>query len=56
MSVGEDIFASILDPATGFLQSSTYLGGPNADTFGTAAIGSDGSLYFLPVSHGYFQR
>ncbi len=53
-SVAGDFFASILDPATGFLQSSTYLGGPNADTFGTAAIGSDGSLYFLPVSNGTF--
>jgi uncharacterized protein (TIGR03437 family) len=52
--VGGDFFASILDPATGMLQASTYLGGPNADTMGTAAIGTDGSLYFLPVQYGSF--
>jgi uncharacterized protein (TIGR03437 family) len=47
--IGGDFFAVTLDPATGFLQSSTFLGGPNADTMGTAALGSDGSLYFLPA-------
>jgi uncharacterized protein (TIGR03437 family) len=47
--LGGDFFAAILDPATGKLQSATFLGGPNLDTFGTAAIGADGSLYFLPA-------
>jgi uncharacterized protein (TIGR03437 family) len=46
---GGDLFAAILDPATGSLQSATFLGGPNPDTFGAAAIGTDGSLYFLPA-------
>jgi uncharacterized protein (TIGR03437 family) len=44
-----DYFAVRLDAATGLLQASTFLGGPNADTMGTAALGADGSLYFLPV-------
>jgi uncharacterized protein (TIGR03437 family) len=48
-----DFFAVELD-ASGFLQAGTFLGGPNADTMGTAALGSDGSLYFLPVSLGHF--
>ena len=48
---GGDYFAAILDPATGQLQSSTYLGGPSADTMGTAALGADGSLYFLPANN-----
>lgn len=46
--VAGDYFAATLDPATGKLESSTYLGGPNADTLGTATIGPDGSLYLLP--------
>jgi uncharacterized protein (TIGR03437 family) len=46
--LGGDYFAVILDPATGQLQSSTYLGGPSADTLGTVVLGADGSLYFLP--------
>jgi uncharacterized protein (TIGR03437 family) len=49
-----DLFAAILDPATGRLQSATFLGGPNADTFNAAAIGKDGSLYFLPAFAGQF--
>ncbi len=48
--VGGDYFAAILDPSTGRLQSATFFGGPNADTLGTAAIGGDGSFYFLPAS------
>jgi len=48
---GGDYFAAILDPATGQLQSSSYLGGPNADTMGTAVLGADGSLYFLPADN-----
>ena len=46
---GGDFFAAILDPASGHLQAATFLGGPNADTMGTAALGADGSLYFLPA-------
>jgi uncharacterized protein (TIGR03437 family) len=49
LAVGGDFFAVRLDPETGFLQSSTFFGGPNADTMGTAALGADGSLYFLPA-------
>jgi uncharacterized protein (TIGR03437 family) len=51
-SVRGDFFAAKLDPSTGQLQSSTYLGGPNSDSMGTAALGPDGSLYFLPVWTG----
>jgi uncharacterized protein (TIGR03437 family) len=51
-SSGGDLFVAILDPSTGQLQSSTFLGGPNADSFGTAALGADGSIYFLPVFAG----
>lgn len=47
---GGDLFAAILDTATGSLQSASFLGGPNQDIFGAAAIGTDGSLYFLPAS------
>ena len=47
--VAGDFFAAVLDPATGLLQSATFLGGPDADTVGTAALGADGSLYFLPA-------
>ncbi len=49
-----DFFATRLDASTGLLQVSTYLGGPNGDAMGTAALGADGSLYFLPVSLGQF--
>ena len=52
--IGGDFFAAILDPVTGLLRSSTFLGGPNADSMGTAALGADGSLYFLPVNLGAF--
>ncbi len=52
-AVSGDFFAVVLD-ASGFLQAGTFLGGPNADTMGTAALGSDGSLYFLPVWLGQF--
>jgi uncharacterized protein (TIGR03437 family) len=44
-----DLFAAILDSTTGSLQSATFLGGPNPDTFGAAGIGTDGSVYFLPA-------
>jgi hypothetical protein len=46
--IGSDFLAVILDPATGFLQSSTLLGSPNIDIMQTAGLGADGSLYFLP--------
>lgn len=51
---GGDFFAAVLDPALGHLQAATFLGGPNADTMGRAALGADGSLYFLPVYSGSF--
>lgn len=54
IELGGDLFAAILDPATGKLQSATFLGGSNADTMGTAAMGADGSLYFLPAHLGSF--
>ncbi len=50
--IGGDYFATILDPATGQLQSSTYFGGPNPDTMGSAALGADGSLYFFQGGPG----
>ncbi|MGO9230561.1 MAG: hypothetical protein ACLQKA_15325 [Bryobacteraceae bacterium] len=53
-SFSGDFFAAILDPATGLLRASTYLGGPDGDTMGTAALGADGSLYFMPVWLGSF--
>lgn len=52
--VAGDYFAATLDPTTGELRASTYLGGPNADALGSAAIGSDGSLYLLPAFPGTF--
>jgi uncharacterized protein (TIGR03437 family) len=55
-AVGGDFFAVRLDPVTGHLLSSTFLGGPNADTMGTAALGADGSLYFLPVYLGHLSK
>lgn len=47
-----DFFAVRLDPATGLLRASTFLGGPIEDTIGEATLGPDGSLYFLPSSRG----
>ena len=47
--VSGDFFAARLDPLTGRLLNSTYLGGPNGDSMGAAALGADGSLYFLPA-------
>lgn len=49
-----DFFASRLDPSTGALLQSTYLGGPNSDAPGATAIGTDGSLYFIPKFVGAF--
>ena len=49
-----DFFAALLDPAMGRLQSATFFGSPNPDTLGTAAIGTDGSLYFLPAFIDHF--
>jgi uncharacterized protein (TIGR03437 family) len=49
-----DFFAAVLDSTAGHLRSATFLGGPNADTMGTAALGSDGSFYFLPAWLGQF--
>ena len=43
-----DLFAVRLDSATGLLRASTFLGGPNGDSMGDAALGADGSLYFFP--------
>jgi hypothetical protein len=44
---GGNFFAAVLDPTLGRLQAATFLGGPNAAMMGAAALGSDGSLYFL---------
>jgi len=46
--VSGNFFATQLDSSTGALISSTFLGGPEADTMSGAALGTDGSLYFLP--------
>ena len=46
--VAGDFFATRLDADDGTPLGSTYLGGPNGETLGKAALGSDGSLYFLP--------
>jgi hypothetical protein len=51
---GGDYFAAKLDPVSGLLRAATFLGGPDIDTMGTAALGADGSLYFLPVARGSF--
>lgn len=53
-TISGDFFAAKLDPGTGMLRASTYLGGPNGDTMGAAALGLDGSLYFMPASLGQF--
>ena len=49
---GGNYFAATLNPATGQLQASTFLGGPNAATLGTVALGTDGSIYFLSGGPG----
>lgn len=54
ITVAGNYFAATLDPSTGELQASTYLGGPNADALGSAAIGADGSFYLLPAFLGTF--
>jgi len=46
-----DFFAAKLDASTGRLVASTYFGGPSQDKIGETAIGSDGSLYFIPRWH-----
>ena len=46
-NIGGDFFAARLDPLSGELLASTFLGGPNADQMGIAELGPDGSLYFL---------
>lgn len=48
-----DLFATRLDPVDGTPLASTYLGGPDGDTLGAAALGPDGSLYFLPKRLGH---
>jgi len=53
-SVVGDFFAVRLDSATGLLRASTFLGGPNGDSMGEAALGADGSLYFMPKWLGTF--
>ncbi|MEP6538889.1 MAG: hypothetical protein ABJF23_26375 [Bryobacteraceae bacterium] len=53
-SISGDFFAARMDAATGALLTSTFLGGPNADTVGETALGSDGSVYFLPKWLGAF--
>jgi uncharacterized protein (TIGR03437 family) len=45
--VSGDFFAARLDPSTGALLASTYLGGPNPEQMGDTALGADGSVYFL---------
>lgn len=47
-AVSGDFFAARLDSSTGALLGATFLGGPNGDAMGAAALGADGSLYFLP--------
>ena len=47
-TVGGDFFAARLDPAHGNLLAATFLGGPGVDSLGAAALGPDGSLYFMP--------
>ena len=42
-----DLFATRLNPQTGTLLTSTFLGGPEADNFGAAALGADGSLHLF---------
>jgi len=42
-----DLFAARLNAQTGTLLTSTFLGGPEADSFGAAALGADGSLHFF---------
>jgi uncharacterized protein (TIGR03437 family) len=42
-----DLFAARLNRETGTLLTSTFLGGPEADTFGAAALGADGSLHLF---------
>lgn len=53
-TVSGDFFAARLDPANGVLLGATYLGGPQADSLGEAALGPDGSLYFMPKWIGSF--
>jgi uncharacterized protein (TIGR03437 family) len=53
-TVSGDFFAARLDPASGVLLAATYLGGPGADSMGEAALGPDGSLYFMPKWIGTF--
>jgi hypothetical protein len=43
-----DLFAVKLDSATGIPFASTFFGGESADQIGKTALGSDGSVYFLP--------
>lgn len=50
--VAGDLFAAKLDPASGLLGASTYLGGPDADSVGETVLGADGSLYFIPGRDG----
>ncbi|MBK7928014.1 MAG: hypothetical protein IPJ98_11130 [Bryobacterales bacterium] len=42
-----DLFATRLNAHTGTLLTSTFLGGPEADSFGAAALGDDGSLHLF---------
>lgn len=42
-----DLFAARLDARDGTLLAATLLGGPEADNFGAAALGADGSLHFF---------
>ena len=46
--ISGNLFAAQLDSSTGKPLSSTFFGGPNGITMGAAALGTDGSLYFLP--------
>jgi len=53
LDIRGDIFAARLNPFDGIPHSSTYLGGLDADTMNEAALGPDGSLYFLPKRLGH---
>jgi uncharacterized protein (TIGR03437 family) len=64
LAAAGDYFAAKLDPATGNLTASTFLGGPNNDQVGATELGVDGSVYFyrfvppsslMPVTSGALQ-
>jgi uncharacterized protein (TIGR03437 family) len=48
VDISGDFFAARISSLDGTLQAATYLGGPSPDRANAAALGSDGSLYFMP--------